>query len=174
MRSDTSTVGFLLFAVLILLFFSSCGNEYTNEPFDYASRPFEAYIIGKIDELETEAVVSYLPGADGELVSVRFSAPKALSGITVTRACDGSVSARLGDMAVESSGFEGLLEPFIFICGCAEYSSIYKNDDNDTVIKATDSERELTYLFKSGESHPYLLCGSTDKHDFELELSFQN
>lgn len=174
MRSDTSTVGFLLFAVLILLFFSSCGEEYTNEPFGYAREPFDVQVTGKIDGVETAATVSYVPSADGELISVRFSAPKSLIGITATRACDGSVSARFGDMTVQADGLSGLLEPYTYICGIAKYSSISKNSSNDTVIKAADADLALTYSFKNGERRPYLLCGSTDRHCFELELSFLN
>ena len=173
MKNSYSAVGFLLFLIFAVIFFSSCEDKKWGNPLDFANTPQSVVMEGKLDGIEMRATVRLNSNAeDGEsVISIRFLAPKTLSGVVVTQNADGKIQARLGDVCFDGTALDGIIKPFFLMLTPKEYESITKNGKSTVEICVLDDERTLTYVFYNGEMLPQRIYGTVlgREVDFTLE-----
>ena len=93
----------VLFLLCAVLLFAGCGQQ-KKAWFLVFAAPFEAEIDGTLREMAFSAKVV----REGETLTLTFYAPATLSGTVLCRDGAGQVTARVGDVAVETGGYDDL------------------------------------------------------------------
>ncbi len=174
LRNDLSTISFLLLFAFVFIFCSnSCTQIPSTDYFEYTENKFNAVISGEIDGSEIEARLAFDPQAESEDVKIllTFSKPESLAGLNLTLFADGSSSARIGDVVVESIDLEGISAPFIHICTRQEPYSVKKFDDGSTSVTVKNSEGSFEYRFKRASYLPFKIKGNIGERHIDVTIS---
>lgn len=118
---------------IICLMAGACG-EGAPPYFAYREKDFFAEVRGQADRTAFTATVRMQRLAEGmEALEVRYTAPEAMQGVTVSALRDGegvlrSASAALGEMAIpmEGEAVRGWLRPLLCLLELTEFSTVQK------------------------------------------------
>ena len=174
MKSGLQTAGFLLLFLFVFVFFlSSCESRIAQDRFAYTKKNIEVEISGKIDGEQIRATLHSNAGAENQeiKVSLRFTCPKSLDGITVALLANGDCSARLHDTAVHTEGLEGLIEPFRPVFEAGDVFSVKKNSDGSEDVRVYDENCDITYRFVNDSDIPLLVRGECCGKKLDLLIS---
>ncbi len=142
-----------VFALVFSLFFmlSSCQGFEKNDLFVYQNATFFAEVKGILQGEPVQATVYCDRQAEGEMpcLSVSYTDPEALRGLTVSLYRDGRAEARLGELQ-KAGNFEMLAEPFAVLCPTLPYSRIEKKDC-ETVVVFENEAQALRYYFNKAD-----------------------
>ena len=161
------------FDLFTLIFFPvSCASRATEDRFEYSKKNFEAEISGYVNDKELSAIIQSRPGAgeNDPKLTVRFTSPESLEGITVTLLANGECSARLGDVCADTNGAYGLIEPFIPLVSAGEIYSVKKNQDGSESVRICDENCDLIYVFEPNSTAPSRIYGTFSGNEIDIIL----
>lgn len=173
MKSGLQTAGFLLLFLFVFVFFSSsCESISAPDRFAYAKKDLEVEISGKVDQKEIKATLHSRVGAEDEdiRVSLLFTSPESLNGVTVTLLANGDCSARLGDTVIDTEGLEGLIEPFRPVFETGEIYSVKKNTNDSEEVRVCDENCDITYRFTNNSGIPSRIWGKYGERMLDLNI----
>lgn len=173
MKSVLQTACLILLFLFTLIFFPvSCASRATEDRFKYAKKNFEAEISGYVNDKEFSAIIQSRPDAseNDPKLTVRFTSPESLEGITVTLLANGECSARLGDVCADTEGICGLIEPFVSLVNAGEIYSVKKNQDGSQSVRICDENCDLIYVFPQKSGYPTHVSGKYHEKNIDLEI----
>lgn len=123
--------GFFAFCVCCFLLFSSCRQARTNRE-GQCPLPFSAVIEGTRGELAFCAEIA----ASNTERTIRYTAPEALAGLTVTET-NGKISVEQADFSAENvSDAAGFLAPLDLLLSPAKLTTVEEENGEQTLIYA--------------------------------------
>ncbi len=138
---------FCLFAIFLL--FSGCGGS--TDRASWFDAPFIADAEGLIGERRASVTVFCDPvereGVYNKL-TVTFSSPEGLRGMTVSLFSDGYTTARLGELEGGSSFLSKAAAPYLVFCPEGEYLSVRVTEEGSRFAYGEGEDR-VSYLFGS-------------------------
>ena len=145
-----------LFALLmcIIAFFVGCdGNSNLLSCFN---EPFRAVVEGEVDGRFVKAEVfcdptEHLTKEIYNRLTVTFSCPEALDGITVSLRSDGKATVRLKDTEEDMPLYDKLVEPYLVLMPSAEYASLEKTANGFKTSCEQNGERIFYYFDAEGQ-----------------------
>ncbi|MBQ9131163.1 MAG: hypothetical protein IJX62_01655 [Clostridia bacterium] len=120
---------------MICMIFGACGGR-APAYFAYRERDFFAEVRGQMNGVDFVATVRMQRLAEGgEALEVRYTAPEAMEGVTVSALRDGdgvlrSASATMGEITVpmEGASVRGWLRPLLCLLELTEFSTVQKRE----------------------------------------------
>ena len=140
--------------------------------FAYTEDGFSTTVKGSVDGISIEATVHFEPPIEGEqtrIMTVSYSAPESLEGITVSLYSDGTARSRLGSVDI-GGAFHGFAEPFLAICPEGDCSSVSLNGDGDATVVFDDGKNYVKYYFEKGVRLPSKIEGRVSGRQLSLKL----
>lgn len=157
---------------MISVLFCSCGGKGT-DLFAYTKDNLSTNVKGIVDGIAIEATVHFETLNEGEparIMTVSYSDPESLKGITVNLYSDGTARSRLGNIDI-GGAFHGFAEPFLAICPEGDYSSISFTDDGGATVTFGEGEDSVKYYFKKESRLPAKIEGRMSGRQISLKLS---
>lgn len=174
MKSNISTLGFILLVLLAYVFCSgSCSGAIRfSDPFEFTNRSFDAKIHGNIDGVDIKASLQNRPSDVGEVsICLKFTFPESLEGLTLTRYHDGREEVRLGELKVDNSNLKGLIEPFEVYLESFTVSSQRSGDNEEIYVSICDENCDLEYVFMSETEYPCKVSGTYKGRIVDLSVT---
>lgn len=172
-KIENKTV-FALFCFLgaIFVLFSACGA--LPEGAYFPQDPFWVEAEGEIDGEQISVKVfcdptDHMTKEIYNKLTVTFSAPKSLEGMTVSLRSDGKATIRLKNSEEELPLYSEIAEPYLALCPDGEYSSVKKTKQGYLVVYENESDR-ISYVFDN-EGQPKSAEGEFLGHKISLNIT---
>jgi hypothetical protein len=115
------------------------------------SEPFRATVEGVVDGMLVKAEIFCDPTEHNtkeiyNVMTVAFSSPESLEGITVSLRSDNKATVRLKDTEEELPLYREIVEPYLVMMPSTEYSIVEKSESGFT-LNYNGDDRHLIYKF---------------------------
>jgi hypothetical protein len=149
---------FLTGALLLLLLVCLCACEGEPTLTAYQTRPLHLLVAFETEGTPFEAEVTLSAGGEGRDLTLTYTAPAEVAGLTITRT-DGTCTARQGEMTIPMGTLAAALEPLTLFCipSGARVTGIEKEDETRTAT-LTWGSAVYTLRFEGASDIPTFLC----------------
>ena len=171
---NKTVVALISLALLVAVTLAGC--EGYPDLTSLARSPFKAEVVGTVDGIELcgEIYCDPTPHSSDDVyerLTVSFTSPATLSGMTVSLRSDGKGYVRLGDTVAEDGWFADMAYPFLFVCPSGEPLRI-DNDGEEIVAVFDGGEGNLTYTFdQSGNLKR--VSGAVGDREIDLKVKIE-
>ena len=145
-----------VFAILVLIFvcFVSCEESFGGE-LAYLDSPFSAHFEGEVDGERVVATVFCDPTEHKtkeiyNKLTMTFSSPESLEGITVSLRSDGKGTVRLKGSEEELPLYSGMVEPYLALCNGMQVNSQRKTAEGYEVVLREGDDSITLVMDKTG------------------------
>ena len=146
-RTNKTVFAFFCLLAGVTLLFSGCGGS--REGAVGFGAPFVADAEGTIGGREVSMTVFCDPRRSGEVcnkLTVTFSSPESLKGLTVSLFSDGSFTARLGELEGNTSYLFDAAAPYLVFCPEGDFLSVRVTEEGRSYTYGEGEDR-VSYLF---------------------------
>lgn len=163
-----------LFALLLAFAILLVACESRPELPEHFGEPFRATVEGKVDGKEIKAEVfcdptEHLTKEIYNVMTVTFSAPATLEGITVSLRSDGKATVRLKNAEEDMPLYNKLVEPYLALMPSSEYASLEKTADGYKIACEQNGGRFFYYFDVEGQ--PKSIEGKIFEREIRLNIT---
>ena len=163
-----------LFALLLAFAILLVACESRPELPEYFEEPFRATVEGEVDGRVIKAEVLCDPTEHPtkeiyNVMTVTFSAPATLEGITVSLRSDGKATVRLKNTEEDLPLYDKLVEPYLTLMPGSEYASIEKSADGYKIACEQNGGRFFYYFDVEGQ--PKSIEGNIFEREIRLNIT---